>query len=152
MLQGVGLVAVLVLSTSGRAQSFNGKWSGVQKTLDNGEQDRALLDLTQSGNTLFGTVQTLGYKSSIKGSTNGAHFKLMAPWDEQRTLATGQLVGKDLHVVWQGHSIVMKPATASDAIPEPAYIAPPPVKDIPYNGLAKTPPMGGTAGTCSRTR
>lgn len=142
LLQGVGLVAVLTLSTCGWAQSFNGKWSGVAKTLDNGELDRTLLDLTQSGNTLTGTVQTLGYKSSIKGTANGAHFKLMAPWDPQRTLATGELVGKNLQVVWQRHSITMTPATAADVIPEPAYISPPPVKDIPYNGLAKTPPMG----------
>ena len=35
-----------------------------------------------------------------------------------------------------------RPATPADEIVLPAYIEPPPLHKVPYNGLAKTPPMG----------
>jgi hypothetical protein len=47
------------------------------------------------------------------------------------------LIIQDGHGHW-----VAKPATAADELPKVAYIEPPPLQKVPYNGLAKTPPMG----------
>ena len=136
------LLAILALSSSAFAQTLNGRWAGLEKKLDNGEVSHMVLQLTQSGNALTAEVQTPGFRTEMKGTASGNHFTLMAPWDPKRPFATGELVGKDLHVVSEGHNSVLHPATAADNIPVPPYIAPPPLKNIPYNGLAKKPPMG----------
>ncbi len=140
--RGAFLALLLATTSCGWGQSFTGKWAGSQRTLDNGELDLTILQLTQSGNLVKGVFKTLGYQGSITGSATGNHLQLMAPWDPKSTLATGELVGKDLRLVWAHHSVVFKPATAAEDIPTPAYIPPPPLKKVPYNGLAKTPPMG----------
>lgn len=136
------LAVVLATSSCVFAQSFNGKWAGVARTLDNGEADRTLIELTQSGNQLTARVEGLGFQTEMKGTVNGNQFQLIAPWNPSATFATGELVGRDLHATWDGHTVVLQPATAADEIPRPAYIAPPALKKVSYNGLAKTPPMG----------
>ena len=142
LVQRAVLMATLAISTCAFAQAVTGKWTGVERTLDDGEPDRVVLQLTQSGAQLTGVLETLGFETSIKGTAEGSHFELIAPWDEKKPLATGELAGKDLHVAWDGHNVVLTPAPADYNIPKPAYIAPPPLKKVPYNGLAKTPPMG----------
>ncbi len=140
--QGAVLVTVVGLACGAWAQTLNGRWEGVQKTLDNGEQDKTIVQLTQSGNQLTADVQSLSFQTEMKGTAQNGHFKLMAPWDPTHTFATGELVGKDLHVSWDGHMSVLHPAPASANIPKPAYITPPAINPVPYNGLAKKPPMG----------
>lgn len=135
-------VAALTISSCAPEQSLTGKWTGVEKVLDNGETDRAILEMTEFGNSLTGTMATLGFQIPVKGTATGNHFELVAPWNPGRAFLTGDLVGRELHATWDGRSVVLTQATAADRIPIPPYIAPPPLKKIPYNGLAKTPPMG----------
>jgi alpha-galactosidase len=139
---GAVLAVVLTASCFGWSQSFTGKWAGSQRTLANGEQERTLIQLTQSGDHVSGTLKTFGYQNPISGTVTGNHIQLMAPWNPKEVLAAGELAGSDLHLVWDHRQLVMKPATAADDIPMPAYITPPPLKKVAYNGLAKTPPMG----------
>ncbi len=41
-----------------------------------------------------------------------------------------------------GGAFVAHPATAADEFPKLPYLEPPALHKVPYNGLAKTPPMG----------
>ena len=141
-LRAAFMAALLAAASCASGQSFTGKWAGSQKTLADGELDLVILQLTQSGDHVTGTMKTLGYQGAITGLVTGGQLQLMAPRNPQRTMATGTLVGKELHLVWRNRSLIFKPATAADDIPTPAYIPPPPLKKVPYNGLAKTPPMG----------
>jgi alpha-galactosidase len=142
MMRGMFMAGLLVIVSCGSGPSFTGKWAGSQRTLANGEQDLTILQLTQSGNRVTGTIKTLGYQGTIMGSAAGNHLQLMAPWNPKSILASGELLGQDLHLVSDSRNLVFKPASASEDIPTPAYITPPPLKKVPYNGLAKTPPMG----------
>lgn len=136
------LTGVLALTSCAKTPSLTGQWTGTQGTLDNGEQERTYLQLQQSGNQLTGKLETLSFQKDIHGTVNGNHFELMSPWDPSETMATGDLVGKDLHVQWDHNTYVLTPATTADQIPAPPYITPPPLQKVPYNGLAKKPPMG----------
>ena len=134
--------ALLATASWGWGQSFTGRWATSQRTLDNGEQDLTILQLTQSGDHVTGVIKTLAFQHPIEGTATGNHLQLMAPRNPERTFATGELVGQNLEMVWRHRTLVFKPAATTEDIPAPAYIPPPPLKKIPYNGLAKTPPMG----------
>ncbi len=131
------------LASCAHAPSFNGKWAGVDKIMDNGQPHLVIVELKQSGNDLTGTVKSLGYSLDITGKTNGNHFELFADWDKRKPFVTGELVNGELHAIaWGKDSMVAKPATAADQIPTVKFIPPPALHKVAYNGLAKTPPMG----------
>ena len=142
MVRGAFLAALLATVSCASAQSFTGKWAGSQRTLANGESDLIILQLTQTGDQVTGTIKTLSFQGNISGTATGTHLQLMSPRNPQRPFATGDLVGTDLHMTMRRRDLVLKPATAADDIQAPAYIAPPALKKIASNGLAKTPPMG----------
>lgn len=142
MVRGLFLVTLLATASCLSAQSFTGKWAGSQRTLANGESDVIILQLTQTGIQVTGTIKTLSFQGTISGTATGSHLQLMSPRNPQRQFAAGDLVGTDLHMTMRRRDLVLKPATAADDIPTPAYIAPPALKKIESNGLAKTPPMG----------
>jgi alpha-galactosidase len=114
------------------------------RTLDNGEQEKSILELKQNGNELTGTLKTLGYQVDVKGTATGSHFEIfVSDWDPKRPVLVGDLVNGELHALQGGRrQIVAKPAGPNDDIPTVAYIEPPPLHNVPSNGLAKTPPMG----------
>lgn len=135
------ILAMLVLPAS--AQTLEGRWIATRPALDNGEIPKSILTLEQKGDQLTGTYSTPGYSVEVKGTATGGHFVLFTSWDEKRPYLVGDLVNDELRgVEGRNHSFVAKPATASDELPAVSYIAPPPLHDVPYNGLAKTPPMG----------
>ena len=140
-----GLIAVavgLLLSSSAFSQSFTGKWMAIEKVMDNGEQNKTILELSQSGEEITGKVKTLGYTENIKGKATGTHFELFSPGESNKSYMVGDLVGKDLHITRGHHSMIAKPASANDDIPAVPYIDPPAIHKVAENGLAKTPPMG----------
>jgi alpha-galactosidase len=113
------------------------------KTLDNGEQTKSIVELKQVGNELTGKMKNLDYAIELKGTATGNHFELFAPWSPTRPFLVGDLVNGELHAVDRGRrNLVATPTTATDDLPTVKYIEPPPLHDVPYNGLAKTPPMG----------
>ena len=140
-----GLLFCLVLfAVPGYAQSLAGRWAATGRTLDNGEQEKSILELKQDGSELTGDLKTLGFSVEVKGTATGNHFELFVPeWEQKRPILVGDLVDGELHVVEGGRrNLVAKPATAADDIPAVPYIEPPPLHNVPDNGLAKTPPMG----------
>jgi alpha-galactosidase len=149
---GAALVLLaMTLTACKKEPNLTGKWTGPEKLLLNGETNNVLLQMTQTGNALTAQVQTPAFKTEMKGTVSGSHFELTAPWYPEQPFAVGDLVGSDLHVRWdgdndlntgKGQETVLHPATAAEVFPEPAYIAPPAIKPVGYNELAKKPPMG----------
>jgi alpha-galactosidase len=124
-------------------QGLAGRWAATGRTLDNGEQEKYLLELKQSGSDLTGMLKTLGYSVEVRGTVTGNHFELFVPdWELKRPILVGDLVNGELHAQEGRRNIVAKPAAADDDIPTVSYIEPPPLQNVSNNGLAKTPPMG----------
>ncbi len=138
-----GLVSCLVLATVAvHAQSMAGRWAASGPTLDNGEAQKAILEVTQTGEQLKVNVRTPGYASEAKGTAKGNHFEIFGS-DAAKPWFVGDLVGTELHIVQDnGDHWVAKAATPADEFPPLPYIDPPALHKVPYNGLAKTPPMG----------
>ncbi len=139
---GLGCCVVL-LASAAWGQTLAGRWVAIGRTLDNGEQEKSILELKQNGNELRGELKTLGFTAEVKGTATGNHFELFIPeFEAKRPILVGDLVNGELHAMQGRRSIVAKPATAADDIPAVKYIDPPALHTVPDNGLAKTPPMG----------
>jgi alpha-galactosidase len=129
--------------TAATPPTIEGRWLLLGKTLDNGEQQKAILDLKQSGSQITGEAQALGWSTQVNGTISGDHLTLYAQWDPKRPLLTGEVVGTALNLAhgksekWSG-----RPATPADQLPKLPYIEPPAQHIVPANGLALTPPMG----------
>ena len=72
----------------------------------------------------------------------GAHFELSLLKGGSERKVTGDLMGNQLYLTLDGAAIMAVPATPEDEYPAIERIEPPALHDVPYNGLAKTPPMG----------
>ena len=129
-------------ATSASGQGLAGRWAATGRTLDNGEQEKFILELKQDGNQLTGTVTTFGGSSDVKGSATGNHFELYGAWNAKRPYLVGDLVNGELHAAQGRRQWVGKPATTADDLPKIAYIEPPAIHTVQDNGLARTPPMG----------
>jgi alpha-galactosidase len=134
---------VTLLSISVGAQSIGGRWVATGKALDNGELQKAILDIKQDGVQLTGTVKMPGYLAEVKGSAAGNHFELFGGASATIPFMAGDLVNGELRIIKDsGDSWLAKPFSPADESPVAGYIEPPQLHKVPYNGLAKTPPMG----------
>ena len=139
-----GLLLCLALEPAlALGQSLTGRWAATGKTMDNGEVQKAILDLTQEGSNLSGRIVVLGYGVDVKGTVTGNHFELFGVgWNDKKPFLVGDLVNGELHATQWGDAFMARPAAAADELPKLPYIEPPALHTVPYNGLAKTPPMG----------
>jgi alpha-galactosidase len=137
------LFAISLTACKPAAPNFTGKWAASGKTMANGEQQKAVLDLKQEGTQVTGKMQSLGFENDVQGTVNGSHIELFGVgWNDKKPFVVADMVNGNIEgTVWDD-KFTAKPGTDADNIPKPAYIEPPPLKKIPYNGLAKTPPMG----------
>jgi alpha-galactosidase len=137
---GVMLAVCAVAS----AQTIAGRWVATGKTLENGEVQKAILDLKQDGKQITGYyIRFLGFEAKVKGTIAGRHFEVFfANWNDSKPFLVGDLAdGKLVGTQW-GDKFIATPASPADDFPKLGYIDPPPLNKVPYNGLAKTPPMG----------
>ena len=141
---GAALLLSFTITACKKAEpTLTGTWATTGKTLENGEQKKGILDLKQEGSQLSGEVRDLGGPIKVTGTANAGHFELYgADWNDKKPflvadLKDGTIDGKE----WDDH-FTARPATQADEIPKPQYIDPPALHPVPYNGLAKTPPMG----------
>jgi alpha-galactosidase len=135
-------LCLAAMAATGCGHHLAGRWVATGRTLDNGEQEKYILELKQSGNQLTGKIKTWGGSVDVKGTATGNHFELFGPRSNTRPFITGDLAGGQLQGTMGHHAWVAKPAMPSDDVPTVAYIEPPALHNVPYNGLAKTPPMG----------
>lgn len=139
----LALMAFFAVMCPAFGQSIAGTWYVPGRTLDNGETLFYLLDLKQDGSNLTGKVESPGGSFDVTGTITGNHFELFASFNPKHPFVTGDLTDGHLNGTFRGHhTFTARPATAEDKLPTVSYIAPPPVRFVPYNGLAKTPPMG----------
>lgn len=139
----LALVISFVVLCPAFAQSMAGRWAVPGRTLDNGEQQLYILDLTQDGSKLTGKFESEGGTFDVTGTVSGNQFTLFAPFNPKRPFVTGELTNGQLQGTFRGRrTFTARPATDADKLPTISYIAPPPLSNVPYNGLAKTPPMG----------
>lgn len=135
-------MCLLGLAMCGRAQDLTGRWAAVNDVkLDDGESQPWVMELTQTGNTLKGKLDRLAGPLNVFGTVNGSHFELA--WSTRRKpFMTGELVdGKLVGTQW-GSPFTAHPATPADELPRVEALPLPALHNVPYNGLAKTPPMG----------
>ncbi len=134
---------VVLLTTVAEAQTLAGRWAAAGRTLDNGEQQKSILELKQDGSELTGSISTLGYTANITGKVTENHFEIYVPWNPSKAYLVGDLVNGELHVKENGRrDWVAKPSTADDVLPSIPYIEPEALHKVPQNARAKTPPMG----------
>lgn len=135
------LFAWLLISQHLYGQSLTGRWSTYGRELWNGQREISVFDLSQTGGAINGTFESLTGKTKVKGTITGSHFEIFA-WDPNKPSIVGDLVDGELRGTLFGRPFVARPTTPADEIPKVAYIEPPSLHPVPYNGLAKTPPMG----------
>jgi alpha-galactosidase len=144
------LVAFLALTLSSPllfAADLTGIWVSAAKQPD-GHTSQMVLALQQSGTTLTGKIEQPWGSLAIKeGKVDGNHFTVSAITNEGRSyVCEGTLEGDKLHFTVhdpnaQPYEFVAVRST-SDPFRVSAPLPPPAVRDLPPNGLAKTPPMG----------
>jgi len=138
-----GILLAITLTACKSQQSLTGTWAATGKALENGEQQKALFQLKQDGTQLSGTVRGLGFQTNVKGTVSGSHFELFGvDWNDKKPFLVGDLADGKIEGTEWGDKFVAKPATPADEFPKLPYIDPPALHPVPYNGLAKTPPMG----------
>jgi alpha-galactosidase len=129
------------------AADLSGIWLSAAKQPD-GHTSQMVLALQQSGNTLTGKIEQPWGSLVIKdGKVDGNHFSVTAMNDEGHPyICEGTLEGDQLHVTVRDPNAQPYAVVATRAKSDPFTVAnvitPPAVRDLPPNGLAKTPPMG----------
>ena len=109
------LLCLLFSAALAHAQSLTGRWAASGKTLDNGEQQKAILDLKQDGSQLTGTVRGLGFSVDVKGTANGSHFELFGvDWNDKKPFLTGDLANGRITGKQWDESFEARPATSAD--------------------------------------
>ena len=129
------------------AADLSGIWLYSSKAPD-GHSDREVLVLQQTGAQLTGKMERpWGTFNIQKGTVDGNHFTLTATTDDGYAITSdGTLEGNKLHVTvrepnQQPRELIAE-RTKTDPFTVTNVIPPPALHDVPYNGLAKTPPMG----------
>ena len=137
------------------AQQGNADLSGnwlVQTPNSDGTFRRSYFNLKQQGARITGSIRVTQFYYLIKESTGGPDgFTLVATMmdgkNERRVQYEGKLIGDELHLLTRRRpedkptELVAHRAPAGEGA-MPARIEPPARHKVPYNGLAKTPPMG----------
>jgi alpha-galactosidase len=133
----------ILLAGTAHGQGVTGRWAEYGKKLENGEVQKSIFDLTQKGSELSGKVTSLGFGVDVTGTVTGNHFELFGVgWGDKKPFLVGELVNGELHGTMWGGEYVAKSATPADEFPKLPYLDPPALHKVPYDGLAKTPPMG----------
>jgi alpha-galactosidase len=135
------LLCSLVLSASGCGRGLAGNWVIERGKLDNGEPDNEILALSQNGQHLACMQHIHGFAWKLDGVRGGNHFQLFSRWHKDPWIE-GDIVGDQLHLVEDHQAATAFPARPQDLPENVQPVALPPFRKLPYNGLAKTPPMG----------
>jgi alpha-galactosidase len=133
------------------AADLTGNWVVAQPQSD-GTSRNTYLNLKQEGEKITGTIRVTQFLYSVKESSGGPetftlNASLMDGHSERRTTYTVRLAGDELHVSAAGRGGAPGPDMVARRAPAgegayPARVALPALHKVPYNGLAKTPPMG----------
>jgi alpha-galactosidase len=145
------LCFILLFATPAFAANLTGNWA-VRDPLPDGTSRNTYLDLKQEGSRITGTIRVTQFFYHIAESTEGPDgFTLTATMmdgkTERHATYTLKLVGDELHVTTRRRNDNQLIETVAHRAPAgegamPARLPLPALHKVPYNGLAKTPPMG----------
>lgn len=137
-----GLAFAGLLTLPALAQPLSGDWSGMWRTLDNGERDLVYLHLRQEGDKLSGRVTTIGHIWTVTGTVKSGKIEIFVSPRDTKPGFTGDVDGANLRLTRGGQTFVVTPVKPTDDYPAYEHLAVPALRSLPANGLAKTPPMG----------
>ena len=152
----VALVATMVVSIAMAQQQsadnpLTGNWA-VRGPGTDGYVRSTYFNLKQEGSKITGTIRATQFYYTIKESTGGPEgFTLIATMQdgksERRVQYEGKLVGNELRIGRRNRPDQPITEQVAQRAPDgegalPARLEPPALHKVPYNGLAKTPPMG----------
>ncbi len=134
---------------NGAAADLTGNWV-VREPLPDGTSRRTYFALKQEGSRITGYIRSTQFYYTITESTGGPDgFTITAAGDNGRRQAKyeGKLEGDQLHLTTRRRPDSPVLELVAQRAPEgegalPARLPPPALHKVPYNGLAKTPPMG----------
>ena len=147
----LSVVLLILLAVPCFAEDLTGNWA-VRDPLPDGTFRTIYLDLHQEGSRITGSIRVTQFYYKIVESTGGPDGftltgSMMDGTNERRVKYEGKLVGDELHVATRRRpdSELIQMVAHLAPLGEGAYPArlpPPVIHKVPYNGLAKTPPMG----------
>ena len=133
------------------AADVSGNWVAEQPRND-GTVQRTYFDLKQNGSQITGEIRTIEQRYEITSSTGeGTSFTVTGTSrggnTPRQATYTLTLQGDELQVTGQPRRNrppiqLVAHRTSPGGGAWPAYLEPPALHDVPYNGLAKIPPMG----------
>src|SRR5881296_3134433 len=147
----LSVVLLMLLAVPCFAAELTGNWA-VRDPLPDGTFRTTYLDLHQEGSRITGSIRVTQFYYKIVESTCGPDGftltgSMMDGTNERRVKYEGKLVGDELHVATRRRpdseliQMIAHLAPPSEGA-YPARLPPPVIHKVPYNGLAKTPPMG----------
>ena len=144
-------VLLMLLAVPCFAADLTGNWA-VRDPLPDGTFRTTYLDLHQEGSRITGSIRVTQFYYNIVESTGGPDGftltgSMMDGTNERRVKYEGKLVGEELHVATRRRSDSELIQMVAHLAPPgegayPARLPPPVIHKVPYNGLAKAPPMG----------
>jgi alpha-galactosidase len=149
----LSLLPVLAFSaTACCGADLTGNWL-IKQVSDDGNVRETYYDLKQEGAAVTGFVRSPAFERKIESGaidSSGNVTLTMAGFgggNRPPAATQGKLVGDELHLTLRGRPnqpptevIATRAPAGAGAAPE--KIPPPALHKVPYNGLAKTPPMG----------
>lgn len=143
--------ALLLFATPSLAEDLTGNWV-VREPRPDGTSRNTYLNLKQEDSHITGTIRTTQFFCKVVDSTGGPDAytltcTMMDGRNERRSTFEVKLVGDELHVgTRRGRNPELVVQVAHRALPGegamPERLPLPALHRVPYNGLAKTPPMG----------
>jgi alpha-galactosidase len=145
------IVLCFVSSNQAQSPSLSGNWAARVPNND-GTERTTYFNLKQEGTSITGTIRVTQFYYQIAESTGTPeNFALVGKMkdgtSERQVRYEGKLVGNELHLTTRRRPEDRPTELVARRAPDgegamPARIEPPPRRKVPYNGLAKTPPMG----------
>ncbi|HEY0761933.1 MAG TPA: glycoside hydrolase family 27 protein [Pyrinomonadaceae bacterium] len=146
----ISIYAALAQQTA--AGELTGNWAVRNVNNTDGTVRSSYFNLKHENGKITGTIRATQFFYTIKESTGGPEgFTLIASMmdghSERRVQYEGKLVGDELRLATRRRPDAPLTEMVAKRAPDgegalPARIEPPARHKVPYNGLAKTPPMG----------
>jgi alpha-galactosidase len=142
------ILTSVALGLYAQSPNFNGNWMTPTSKLDDGRDYKVYFQLKQSGSEITGrAIYPWGIVQVSEGKATGGEFQFVQHlWEGLDFNVKGELVGGELHYratsfdrKW--HDYVGRPVPLGEGNPPPPLPLPE-LRQMPDNGLARTPPMG----------
>jgi len=144
-------LAIPLASGQNAKPNLTGNWA-VKTPRNDGTFSKVYFDLKQDGTKITGTIRSTQFYYQISESTGDADgFTVTGSMKDGGSTRTvkyeGKLVGDELHLSTRRRPEDKPTESIAKRVPDgegalPAKLPLPTLHKVPYNGLAKTPPMG----------